>query len=133
MTTDIRKALHEARIEIIFGDKKPSWAGGIAYYDDLTFEQLIRLMEIKAIDPEDNQNGSPSVEDFFKFMQVFTEFTAFGYVVDISRDDDRVSIEGITANDITGNALAEFMALCRSADELTVVAENASYVRAWWD
>ena len=81
--------------------------------------------------PDDTQDDSPSAGEFFGFMQRHAGTTAHGYAVEKSRDDYRVSIEGINvpAECITRECAVEFLDMCRLADEF-IVTPN---LFCWYD
>ncbi|MDE2026748.1 MAG: hypothetical protein KGJ07_09755 [Patescibacteria group bacterium] len=84
---------------------------------------------------EENQNDSPSVQEFLDMAKTWPTITYNGYVVEKPREDFRVSIEGF---DITGITADQALALLDEfgyADEHTYSKEkNGTYsVHTWWD
>jgi hypothetical protein len=126
---------YKARNEIIFGDddcdSKDNWLGGTRRFESLDLEQLELLIKNDFIDLEQCQNYSPSVTDFRDFMKMYPDVMAHGYAVSHTRDDYRVSLEGVWFRGrVSMTMLLDFVHLCRHADEF-VASEEELY--AWWD
>jgi len=125
---------YETRNEIIFGDKdtdSKTWLGGTRRFESLNLEQLQDLIQNNFIDLEECQNYSPSVSDFLDFMKKYPAVKAHGYAVSHTRDDYRVSLEGLAfAGEVNNQMLLDFIHLCRQADEFHA-SEDELY--AWWD
>lgn len=122
----------KTRDEIIFDEYDPQkYVGGIRHYKELTYEQLEELDDKCFLDPEECQNYSPSIAEFMDFMKDHREFTAHGYVVSDTRDDYRVSIEGLFKfGNITYEETIEFVDMFRCADEFTCTKEE---LYCWYD
>jgi hypothetical protein len=128
MNKDIKR-----RDEIIFGEYKPDdyKFGGVKRFSNLSLNSLTLLVEEGFLHPEDYQNCSPYAEDFVNFLKQHPDFTAHGYSVDISREDYRVTIEGIELSGTTSRETErEFVKFARCADEFEV-SDNGLY--CWWD
>lgn len=123
------------------------YVGGIRRFEHLSLEQLQQLVKEGFIDTEDYFNGCPTVGDFLKFVNGIKQYVAenpdytsddfdiyfIGYAVDISRDDYRVTIEGVKYSSrykVDREILIKFMNFAKSADELDI---NDCEGRAWWD
>jgi hypothetical protein len=123
---------YQKRNQIIFGDNNTdNWPGGVRRIESLSLEQLNDLIQNDFIDLEDCQNCSPTVEAFLDFMKKYPKVEAHGYAVSHTRDDYRVSLEGLAfAGRVNKQMLLDFVHLCRDADEF-VADDNELY--AWWD
>lgn len=123
------------------------YVGGIRHFDKLSLEQLQQLVNEDFIDTESCYNGCPTVGEFLKFVKGIKQYVAenpdytsddfdiyfIGYAVDISRDDYRVTIEGVEYSSrykVDREIMVKFMNFAKSADELDVTDTNG---RAWWD
>lgn len=96
-----------------------------------TLEQLQALDKAKLLDMEQTQNDSPTIRELVTFMQAHPGVNGFGYVIGVDRHDCRVSLEGLEyKGEVTVPLVADFVTLCRHADELSVTTE---WLRAWWD
>ena len=80
----------------------------------------------KMFDMEETQNDSPSVGEFLK--GALDEDIFIGYVIDESREDKRVSIEGI----ITKSKKVASLFLESHPDEFSHNQLEPPY-RLWWD
>lgn len=111
------------RDTMIFGSfDREKYMGGVRKFSNLPCSVLMNLVTEDFADPEETQNNSPTIREFIEFMKKYAGYTAHGYVVIDTRDDYRVSVEGI---DKGGDAdsieeLKEFVKLCRWADDLDV-------------
>lgn len=123
------------------------YVGGIRRFSKLSLEQLQQLVKEDFIDTADCFNGSPTVGDFLKFVSDIKKYVAenpeytsedfdiyfIGYAVDISRNDYRVTIEGVEYSSrykVDREIMVKFMNFAKSADELDVTDTKG---RAWWD
>ena len=116
---------------LIFGCNSPRYAGGIARFENMSCEVLEKLLELEFADPKETQNNSPTIKQFLTFMQKYPKFKAIGYVVSPDRDDCRVTIEGLKANEnLTAEEIAAFAIKFHNADEFDVTLTSA---RCWYD
>jgi hypothetical protein len=127
---------NERREEIVYGgaiEWKDHGFGGIARFHGLKIDALHKLIDENFANPEDRQNFAPSISEFAEFMENHPEFNAHGYIVHPSRDDYRVSIEGLQyTGELTNELIADFSDLCRDADDFTIdIDTNTLY--SWWD
>ena len=123
------------------------YVGGIRRFNKLSLEQLQQLVKEDFIDTEDCFNRSPTVGDFLKFVNGIKQYVIenpdftsddfdiyfIGYAVDISRDDYRVTIEGVEYSSrykVDREIMVKFRDFAKSADELDVTDTEG---RAWWD
>jgi hypothetical protein len=123
---------HTTRNKIIFGDSQTeNWSGGVRHFSELNLDQLKSLLENNFIDPDDCQNLSPTVHEFFKFMEQHPGVKAHGYAVSHCRNDYRVSLEGLSYHGIVDtNLMMDFSYLCRQADEFVM---NTDELYSWWN
>ena len=123
------------RDEIIFGTyDKDTYMGGARHFRYMNVDTLKKLINKGYIELDECQNCSPSTREFFDFMQEYPAFTAHGYAIIDTRDDYRVTIEGIECDrldDVTSNieALKDFVRLARFANEFDI--DDGFY--CWWD
>jgi hypothetical protein len=99
-------------------------------FEDINVETLKILLDEKFADPEETQNYSPSIQEFYEFMVKYPEFRAIGYAVGRGRSDYRVSIEGLEGKGKTKQALFDFISEFRNADEFDVDEDGQ---RCWYD
>ena len=125
------------RDRIVFGKNIPEYVEGQDPYRTfagLTAWKLRQLLKLGYADPGENQNRSPTIQEFLEFMDGFPGgacISAHGYVISPPRDDTRVSIEGLQ---VTGRLVfahhKAFVDFNRCADEITF---EENYMRSWWD
>jgi hypothetical protein len=127
LNTDIN-----TRDTIIFGRPydKTCYSGGYRSFKGLTAEKLQLLVDQKFASGTENQNGSPSIADFLEYAKEHKNVTLAGYVIDITRDDYRVSVDSIEQDFETSKDIEEFSEMFHSADEFTI-RDNHGY--AWYD
>jgi hypothetical protein len=105
--------------------------GGITSFDHIDVDMLSKLLSEKFINPNDRQNESPYIYQFFDFMKRYPATRAFGYAVSPLREDYRISIEGlfVAPDDVTAELRDAFGEFCANADEI----ETGAMLRGWWD
>jgi hypothetical protein len=105
--------------------------GGIDCFDNIDGDMLSKLLSDKFINPDDRQNESPRVSQFYEFMKRYPATRAFGYAVSPLREDYRISLEGVfvAPDDVTAELRDAFGEFCLNADEL----ETGMTLRGWWD
>jgi hypothetical protein len=105
--------------------------GGIEYFDNIDVAMLSRLLSERYINPNDRQNESPRVSQFYEFMKRYPAARAFGYAVSPLREDYRIAIEGlfVAPDDVTAELRDAFGEFCANADEI----ETGVMLRGWWD
>ena len=116
--------------------------GGICHFDKLDFSTLGFLIKEHFVDPEENQNNSLTIEEFYEFMMEWDDkanIFAHGYVVSPLRKDYRISIEGIQVDPFIKGVKGEtfdkkfildFVDLFRFADEFKLTETEAF---CWYD
>lgn len=110
----------------------------IAYFSDLSLEQLDALIEQKYIHTDDSvQNGNLLVCDLRQFMFDHPGTTAHGYIVTINREDYRTSLEGLELKaPYTDKDRGDFFFAMNGADDLSEELsppETCGKLYAWWD
>lgn len=105
--------------------------GGILNFEGMTPEAAAKLVELGAMDPEQEQNSSPSIAGFIELAKEYKGMTFFGYRVLPPRGDERISIEGfrVPAASVSRKQLLS-IANNLAPDELD---EEDGELRAWWD
>jgi len=102
-------------------------------YDKLNVDTLKVLLNEKFADPNETQNDSDSIQEFYEFMVQYPEFTAIGYAIGLERDDYRVSVEGLEGEAKSDEALQAFIDNYKHADEFEVEVAGDRYCRCWYD
>lgn len=128
----LKKEQYRRVSELVFNGKIDLGEEDHTRFRHLDVKVLGKLLKEKLIDPEENQNGSPTTKEFFDFMKKYPQFLALGYVISKDRDDARISIEGIE-NDgsaVDAGTMQAFIEEYRFADEF-ICRGNQLY--AWWD
>jgi hypothetical protein len=95
---------------------------------NITREQLEALLHENLIDPDEQQNDSPTVKDFLEFLKRNPSFYAIGYIISPNRPDYRISIDGVEAKSCTKAELVNFRKIFRKAD---LYIEKPPH--AWYD
>jgi len=99
------------------------------------YAQLKSLLLLEQALPDETQNESPSISEFLGFCEKHNtgekEVIFEGYVINNTRDDARVSVEGIVLNqDLSSEEVKkDFILTFRDADEF----DMSDTYRAWWD
>lgn len=121
-----------ARDKIIFGKYRPSTYkfGGIRHFEGLNVKKLKQLLDLNFADPEETQNFAPTIIEIYEFMKKYPEYTAHGYTVVDTRDDYRVSIEGVEKGNPSDSVeeFQDYMNLFSGMDEF-----DTSTMRCWFD
>jgi hypothetical protein len=109
---------------------KLNWVGGIYPLANLSIITLRQLVASGFLDPDDTQNCAPSAGEMIEFMEAHPGMTAHGYVVEASRNDSRIALEGIACPEhlVTSEMREAFIEFARHADEF----EHRNDLRAWW-
>lgn len=103
----------------------------ILYFQDVPVEVVAQLLDERYLNPAERQNDSPTVKEFFAFMQRHPGVLAHGYAIGIVREDYRVSIEGISFRGAVSDGLRrDVLQVLGNADECSV-GTNGIYV--WFD
>lgn len=122
----------KTRDEIIFGEYDPSkYTFGMRQFRDMTGETLRKLIDKKFANPEWRHNDSPEIKDMLDFITKHPDYTVYGYAIIDTRDDYRISIEGMYKNEKETNidTLREFVKMNRLADEFDI--DGPMY--CWYD
>lgn len=120
------------RDEIIFGKYNPErYGGGIRSFSNMSLDTVKKLLELKFMDPEEQQNDSPTIEEIVEYAENMGGGYVFGgYAVSVNRDDYRVDITTISKDGpIDRSEELSFIDKFRFADEFDV--EDGLY--AWYD
>lgn len=131
---EVQKALGlgmEARDSIIGEDnfRESVYFGGVRHFENLTLAQLTELIELEFCNPADRQNDAPTAGQFYKFIKKFPFLCAHGYTVHQSRDDYRMTIEGLHFEGTPSEEqVVAFRKFCKSADNLP----HCNGLYSWW-
>lgn len=120
------------RDQIIFnGYDKKQYMGGIRHIPRISINILNSLIKLHFIDLNECQNNSPTTEEIFEFMQKYPKYYAHGYAVDISRDDYRITLEGVEKDSPFDSDIEaqDFEKLFGEADEI----ETNDTIYCWFD
>lgn len=135
---------YHRRDEIVFG-QRINWdedLGGAEHFQDLSLDQLEKLLKEGFANPQERQNFSPTIDQFYEFGKncVVKGYNPvfIGYAISPDREDYRTSIEGIEVrldtelieSRINADLRDEFEKFAQSADETDI---NFSVLYAWWD
>jgi hypothetical protein len=104
------------RDELLGIQPDAKYAGGVERFKNLTVQKLEQLNVLGFLDPADQQNYAPTMDQFFVFMQEYPRFTAHGYAVHKNREDYRVAIEGLELNKPTPAERLVFRKFIKRAD-----------------
>jgi len=105
--------------------------GGLRHFNDMDYDTLQWMVDNRFADLEERQNDGPTIKSFLRYLKDRPNFSVIGYVVDSSRNDYRLSVDGITATDLSVDDKEFFSTIFgRWADEYELNDESA---RAWWD
>jgi hypothetical protein len=99
-------------------------------FPPLSVENLGWLIDEKFADPDERQNKSPAIREFYDFMVKHPEYKAIGYAIGLKRNDYRVSIEGLEGKAKNHQSFLEFVQEFHGADEFDV---DDNYQRCWYD
>lgn len=104
---------------------------GTASFQNCNLTALEALFSLGFVNPDDRQNASPSAKDFLDFMRQFPRALAHGYVTSPTRDDYRVTIEGmhVPRKYATKRLRKRFRGFCSGAD----ILKPCMHLYSWWD
>lgn len=126
----------EEREQLVFArayDPNNYYLGGIQRFDSLDIATARKLMEAGFLNPDDSQNGAPTSKEIISFCSGDDEdiWRLEGYVVSPTRDDCRISIDGVHSVGIPTEARKiEFVRMFRWADEFDIDEYGCS---CWYD
>ena len=122
---------YKLRDQIIFGKNIPEY-NDICHFNQLSLQQLLQLIELNFIELDEYQNNSPTTEEILEFLGKYPKYTAHGYVVTITRNDYRTTLEGVEKNSYfeSKQEKKDFYKLFSQADEL-IIEDNQIY--CWYD
>lgn len=126
----------QARRDTMIPFKRLSY-GDLAYFKGLNHKVLKILLDEKFADPNERQNESPTIKEFYDFMVKYPEFTAHGYATTLERykwegeGGYRITIEGLEGWVESSEALSAFIKTFQNADELDV--DEYKSLRCWYD
>lgn len=106
------------------------YLGGVRHFSQMDADTLQWMVDNKFADPQDKQNDAPTLGRFLTFLKQHPNFRAIGYVVDKSRGDYRLTVEGAEGWGLSEQDIWDFTDLAYDADEFVV---GADYARAWYD
>ena len=109
-------------------------------FSGMPHEVIDELLKEGYAEPEENQNFSPSIREFYTFMKTWTsleghegaEITAHGYIIMPPRDDARVTLEGIAGKGLSVLGMQDAIAELRHADDFEFNIEDGVFY-SWWD
>lgn len=110
------------------------WAGGTQQFQNVPLSVLETLIEKNLLDKNEQQNDSPTTEEFMELMREVPNLLAHGYIVSEKRQDARTTIEGL-AGTFDESALPTVIDSMRHADEFNLERQpdGKCYVYSWWD
>lgn len=118
------------RMSIIGFDTMPDDISFIRF--QITLDTLKELVKNNFADPQENQNGSPTISDFIKFGEKYKneEIYFTGFAIPPERHDYSIIIEGAKCNTTNKEFIADFVRTFRKADELI---KEDGFVSCWYD
>ena len=122
----------KTRDKLIFGEYDPSkYIGGVRKFKNINAETLQKLVDARFADPEGTQNDSPELGEMLAFITKYPDYTVHGYTVIDTRDDYRVTVEGLSKDEPETdiNILREFVDMNRWADEFEITTK----MYCWYD
>ncbi|GLY94977.1 hypothetical protein [Actinoplanes sp. NBRC 103695] len=122
-------ARRDGMLQFSPGPRPDYSVGGTASFENLDAGTLAILIEDRYIDPDGAQNLSPEAWDIFQFLCGHPDVRAAGYTVAVDREDYRVSIEAVYAEEITSELRADAESFCAKADEVEV----DEHLECFWD
>lgn len=131
------------RDRIIWGEDfdENEYSGGIRHFTHISVDTAQLLIDRGYLDPEDQQNFSPTAREIINFIRCSTnpyDWWLSGYAVSPARDDFRVTIDSFGIKEgarlDTEDAVA-FVRFARYADEFCFDMEGSKAIvaEAWWD
>jgi hypothetical protein len=139
------QGLRDSILEPFFINKgilSGQYSGGTRSFQFVDINVMSKLFNLNFIDPNECQNSSPSNKEFLIFGKKYPFARYHGYVVNVNRDDYRISIEGMDFSAskeelkrIKTKVIKDFKELNNGADELVVSeAEDGSVdFYSWFD
>lgn len=128
---------YNKREQILFGEDYNSnkYLGGIRHFN-CSRDIIQTLLDEDFIDPNGNQNESPTTEEFLEITKNLKHVEFCGYTVCPERSDYRTTIEevNIIVPDEEYDTLTNCIESLRYADEFSIEHININYyIHAWWD
>lgn len=119
---------------------KPNGPNQHIGYEAVPLKVLQQLFDEHLIDPEETQNDSPSTKEFLTFLTELSDplytgtHTVHGYII-INREDERVSIEGLSSEGITDLGTVSYItSVTHHADEFNInTKQDHTSIYSWWD
>ena len=119
---------------LLFGETydEKKYFGGVRRFDSLDVQTASKLLNNGFVDPDENQNGSPTASEIIDFCLEYPDnWTIHGYAVSPKRDDCRVTFEGVASNaELSIEEITDFVTLFRFADEFSI-GDNGAW--CWYD
>ncbi len=140
-----RRTTFNAREQIIWGEdfNPEQYLGGVRHFECMRLEYVKELIEKGYLDPEDQQNFSPTAKEMIAFVEALDhseDWLFEGYAVSPDREDCRVTLDGLYCDnpmDISYDDMVDFVNFARLADEFrfdySVQDPSVNAFGAWWD
>ena len=117
---------------------KSNWSdhdrmGGIRSFEMINLETLKKLRDNNFLYLEDQQNDSPSIEEFISTLEKYPSATVSGYAVSPYRPDYRISIDSIEikANKKEIKKCKNFFIELSKLSSTFLLKKKRIYI--WWD
>lgn len=107
--------------------KAYGWSGGVKPYQGLDLKTLKMLVEKGYASSNERQNAAPSIKGFMEIMERNPDLKAHGYFVERTRDDARISVEGVE-----GKCAPEDARKFKRADDYTYSSKTGE-LYCWYD
>lgn len=128
----------QERDKILFGfyDENAYW-GGCRNFERVTPEEIKTCIERGFADPQEDQNGSPTIREFLDFAENVSDesvVTFAGYVITKERPDYRMNIDAVDLSTTNMDDVVKFANEFHYADEFEIKKiGDQMEAGAWWD
>ncbi len=109
--------------------RKDTGMGGVVRFEDIGVATIRELIAKGYLDPKEQQNDAPNIEEILSFMQANPMVLACGYLVANDREDRRISIEELRL--LPRATQAESEAFQAFAERFP--PDEQTPLRLWWD
>lgn len=127
------------REQLIYGrsyDKRNYSHCGVSHFEEISVETAKQLLAEGFLDPNENQNGSPTAKEMIDFACAGTDewiWFFYGYTVAPFRDDCRVAFEGMGAYVLPTPSRLEAFLRMHSKNAYILVEQEGMACWCWYD
>lgn len=117
---------------LVFPYGNAEYRGGCARFSELDLKTLRKIVDLTGGELlAENQNESPTIEEILDNHEEDSEVLVSGYVVDASRMDCRLTIDGILVPE-DRPLIEEYVKTCDDFENEEII-DGSGYRRYWWD